>query len=173
MKFEAKLNFKFYIATFLLLGIVVLGWYSVFFLNSNEILMEDNMPMDNQTKMLFGTMISIVLLSWSFSFLTMLRQILIGHAFSMDAEGIHLTATAINVLAFIFIVPIRKIPYSAIEKVSQENRSLCLHIDKSEIDIIPIFRVFARKKYYLFSGFTVAKQGEIENQLKKYGVNIM
>lgn len=81
------------------------------------------------------------------TFLTMIRQMMIGYAFSMDAEGIHLTATAINVLAFIFIVPIRKIPYSAIEKVSQENGSLCLHIDKSEIDIIPIFRVFARKKY--------------------------
>ena len=171
MKFKAKLNLKFYIVSFLLLGIVIFGWYSVFFLNSNEILMEDNLPMDGQTKMLFSIMISAVLLSWTFSFFTMMRQILIGHAFSMDADGIHLTATAINILAFIFVVPIRKIPYSAIERISQDNEVLTLHINKGEVDMIPAFRIFARKRYHLFSGFTTRKQSEIENELKKYGVH--
>ena len=47
MKFKAKLNLKFYIVSILLLGIVALGWYGVYFLNANEILMEDNTPMDS------------------------------------------------------------------------------------------------------------------------------
>ena len=169
MKFKAKLNLKFYIVSILLLGIVVFGWYGgVYFLNTNEILMEDNTPMDSQTKMLFTIAIAIVVLSWTFSFFTLIKQMLFGYAFMIDENGIHNTATAINVLAFIFVVPIRTIPFSAIEKVSEDDGILTLHINKSEIDMIPFLRVFARKKYHLFSGFTVENRDIVKTELEKY-----
>ncbi len=169
MKFKAKLNLKFYIVSILLLGIVVFGWYGgVYFLNTNEILMEDNAPMDSQTKMLFTIAIAIVVLSWTFSFFTLIKQMLFGYAFMIDENGIHNTATAINVLAFIFVVPIRTIPFSAIEKVSEDDGILTLHINKSEIDMIPFLRVFARKKYHLFSGFTVENRDIVKTELEKY-----
>jgi len=97
-----------------------------------------------------------------------IRQILIGYAFSIDKDGIKFTATAVNVLAFIFVVPIRKIPFSAIEKVSQDDGVLTLHIDKAKVDMVPLFRIFARKKYHLFCGFTVEKQEKIKVELEKY-----
>ena len=169
MKFKAKLNLKFYIVSILLLGIVVFGWYGgVYFLNTNEILMEDNAPMDSQTKMLFTIAIAIVVLSWTFSFFTLIKQMLFGYAFMIDENGIHNTATAINVLAFIFVVPIRTIPFSAIEKVSEDDGILTLHINKSEIDMIPFLRVFARTKYHLFSGFTVENRDIVKTELEKY-----
>lgn len=168
MKFKAKLNLKFYIVSILLLGIVALGWYGVYFLNANEILMEDNTPMDSQTKMLFIIAIGAVVLSWTFSFFTLIRQMLFGYAFMIDENGIHNTATAIMVLAFIFVVPIRTIPFSAIEKVSEDDENLTLHIDKAKIDIIPFLRVFARKRYHLFSGFTVEKRDIVKAELEKH-----
>ncbi len=168
MKFKAKLNLKFYIISILLLGIVVFGWYGVYFLNPNEILMEDNTPMDSQTKMLFTIVIGAAVLSWTFSFFTLIRQMIFGYAFVIDENGIHNTATAINVLAFIFVVPIRTIPFSAIERVSEDDGVLTLHIDKMGIDINPLLRIFARKRYHLFSGFTVEKQDVIKVELEKY-----
>ena len=168
MKFKAKLNLKFYIVSILLLGIVALGWYGVYFLNANEILMEDNTPMDTQTKMLFTIAIGAVVLSWTFSFFTLIRQVLFGYAFVIDENGIHNTATAINVLAIIFVLPIRTIPFSAIEKVSEDDEILTLHIDKAKIDIIPFLRVFVRKRYHLFSGFTVEKRDVVKTELEKY-----
>ncbi len=168
MKFKAKLNLKFYIVSILLLGIVVLGWYGVYFLNANEILMEDNTPMDSQTKILFTIAIGAVVLSWTFSFFTLIRQVLFGYAFVIDEDGIHTTATAINVLAFIFVVPIRTIPFSAIERVSEDDGILTLHIDKSDVDMIHILRFFVRKRYHLFSGFTAEKQDVIKVELEKY-----
>ena len=168
MTFKAKLNLKFYIVAVLLLGIVVFGWYGLFFLNSNEILMEDNLPMSNQTKAFFTIAIGIIVLSWTFSLFTVIRQILIGYAFSIDKDGIRYTATAVNILAFIFVVPIRKIPYSAIEKISQDDGVLTLHIDKTKIDMVPLFRIFARRKYHMFCGFTVEKQADIKAELEKY-----
>lgn len=168
MSFKAKLNFKFYVVSILLLSIVALGWYSVYFLNANEILMEDNTPMDNQTKMLFTITIIVFVLSWTLSFFTLIRQAIFGYAFMIDEDGVHTTATAINVLAFIFVVPIRIIPFCAIEKVSEENGILTLHIDRTKIDVNPAFRIFARKRYRLFFGFTVEKQDIIKTELRKY-----
>ncbi len=169
MKFKAKLNLKFYIVSILLLGIVVFGWYGgVYFLNTNEILMEDNTPMDSQTIMLFTIAIAMIVLSWTFSFFTLIKQMLFGYAFMIDENGIHNTATAIIVLAFIFVVPIRTIPFSAIEKVSEDDGILTLHINKSEIDMIPFLRVFARKKYHLFSGFTAENRDIVKTELEKY-----
>ena len=168
MEFKAKLNLKFYVISLLLLGVVIFGWYSVYFLNANEILMEDNSPMDKQTKLLFTIFISIVVASWTLSFFTVLKQIFTGFAFIMDADGIHSTATAINVLAFLFVIPIQKIPYSAIQKVSEEQGQLTLHIDKTKLEMIPILRIFARKQYHFFSGFTVEEQEEIKSELNRY-----
>lgn len=168
MNFKAKLSLKFYIVSFLLLGIVAFGWYGIYFLNTNEILMEDNTPMDVQTKIMFTIVISAAVLSWTFSLFTLIRQAIFGYAFMIDENGIHTTATAINVLAFIFVIPIRTIPFSAIEKVSEDNGVLTLYIDKTKIDIIPILRTLARKKYHLFSGFTVEKQDIIKAEIEKY-----
>lgn len=168
MEFKAELNLKFYIVLILLLAITVFGWYGLFFLNTNEILMEDNVPMGNQIKMFFSGIIGLVVLSWTISLFVLLRQMFIGYAFSIDEEGINLTATAVNILAFIFVVPIRKIPFTAIKRVSLENGKLVIHIDKSKIDINPIFRIFARKKYHFFSGFTIKKQESILLELSRY-----
>lgn len=168
MEFKAKLNLKFYIVSVLLLGMVALGWYFTYFLNANEILMEDNTPMDSQTKTLFTIAVCAVVLSWTFSLFTLIRQMLFGYAFTIDVNGIHSTATAINIFAFIFVVPIRTIPFSAIEKVSEDDGILTLHIDKTRVDMIPVLRVFARKKYHLFSGFTVKKQDVVKAQLEEF-----
>ena len=43
---KARLNLKFYIIFIVMLCLVVFVWYGIYFLNSNEILMEDNTPMD-------------------------------------------------------------------------------------------------------------------------------
>ena len=168
MKFKAKLNLKFYIISILLLGIVVLGWYGIFSLNTNEILMEDNMPMDVQTKLFFTIALSLIVISWTLSLFTLIRQALFGYAFAIDENGIHTTATATIVLAFIFVVPIKTIPFSAIEKVSKDDGVFTLHIDKAKIDIIPILRIFATKRYHLFSGFTTEKQDVIKIELEKF-----
>ena len=167
MKFEARLNLKFYISSLFLLGLVAFGWYGLYFLNANEILMDDA-PMDRETKMFFSAVIFLVISSWTLSLFTVFRQWLSGLAFYMDNEGIGSTATAVNIFTFIFIVPIRKIPYSAIKRISQENGMLILHINKNNVDIIPLLRIFVRTKYHLFYSFTSASNDEITAELKKH-----
>ena len=168
MSLKAKLNPKFYIITVLLFCIVVFGWYGIYILNANEILIEDSSPMDSGTKMILTVFMSVIVLSWSVSLLTLIRQIIIGHAFYMDEEGIHTTATAIMVLAFIFVVPVKRIPYEAIQQISKEKEILTIRIDKSKIQVIPILKPFVRKEYHFFPGFTKEKAENIKEILNGF-----
>ena len=167
MNFKAKLNTKFYIVSVILLGMVALGIYGLYFLNANEILMDDA-PMDATTKTILSALIGVIVLSWALSLLALIRQMVLGYAFCIDDKGIHRTLTAVNVLAFIFIVPIKCIPYEAIERASIEGGILTLHIDKKKVDVLSILRPFVRKEYHLFAGFTSEMQEDIKNELSKY-----
>ena len=168
MELKAKLNKKFYITAVVLLAMSIFGCYIVYYLNTHEILMEDNLPMDIKTKSILTIILSAAVLSWILSFFTLARQIIFGYAFVMDINGIHTTASAINIMIFIFVVPIKTIPFHAIEKISNEDGVLTLHIDKGQIDINPILRIFARKKYHLFVGFTSEKPDTIKTELEKF-----
>jgi len=168
VEFKAKMNLKFYILTVLLLGIVILGWYGVCMIQKNEVLMEDGTPMSSEMRSLFSVLIGVVVSSWTLSLLTLFRQILIGSAFSLDENGIHSTVTAVNVLAFIFVIPIRTIPYSAIREIKEEEGVTVLHLDKSLIEVSPFLKLFARKRYHLFAGFTKEKREAVKAQLDRY-----
>ena len=170
MKFYAKLNLRFYVAAFFLLVLVLIGWYGIYFLNANQILMEDNTPMDAGTKLIFSGILGVVVASWTVSLLAMLRQMVRGYAFSMDSGGIYKTVTFWQVLAFVFVIPVKEIPRDAIESFSdnKETGAVELSINKSKLDVSSILRPFASKKYRLFAGFTKESPREIKVQFHKY-----
>ena len=168
MIFKARLNLKFYIVFILLLCLVLFVWYGIYFLNTSEIQMEDNRPMDAGTKALFTVLMSLVAVSWTMSLFTVVRQIIKRVAFCLDETGIHSTATAVMVLAFIFVVPIKKIPYDAMEEVSEENGILSVKLNKSKIVVLPMLRFLVGKQYHFFSGFTKENQNEIKQMLRKF-----
>ena len=166
MIFKARLNLKFYIISIVLLCLVAFVWYGIYFLNTNEILMEDNTPMSAGTKAVFTVFMSMIALSWTL--LVLIRQMVIGLAFCIDKSGICTTATASLVLAFIFIVPIRRIPYDAIIQVSEKDGGLMVELNKSKIEASPVFKFFARNEFHFFLGFTKEKQNEIKQALNQY-----
>jgi len=168
MIFESRLNLKLYIVSVLLLIFVIFGWYGTYFLNANEILMEDNTPMTDSTKIIFTVLLCIILLSGSISLLTLIKQIIMGYGFKIDQNGIHNTATAFMVFSLIFVIPVKNIPFSAIRKISTEDDVLTLYIDKSKIDVLPFLRLFVSKKYRLFSGFIKEKPDEIKDTLRRF-----
>ena len=130
--------------------------------------MEDNRAMDSGIKALFTVLTRLVGFSWTMSLFTLVRQIFAGFAFCMDNDGIHTTATAVMVLAFIFVVPVKTIPYDAIVKVYEDNGILSIKLDKSKIAISPILRMFVRKEYHFFSGFTKENSSEIKQMLNQF-----
>lgn len=165
---KARISLKFYIVSFVLLALVVFVWYGIYFLNANEILMEDGAPMDSTTKMIFTVLMSLIAFSWSVSSLILIRQMLLKYAFVMDEDGIHNTVTVIVILAFIVIVPVKLIPYDAVLYTKEEDGILTSKLDKAKCVTSPIFKPFVRNEYHFFSGFTSEKQENIKNTLDKY-----
>lgn len=165
---KARLNTKFYLVALLLLILSAFAVYGIYFLNANEIRMEDGTPMGTGVKLLFSMMMGVIVLSWIVSFFTVLRQILCRHAFYMDEDGIHKSATAIIVLAFILVVPVTKIPYAAIEEIYEENGILTARLDKSKVEAPRLFHRFVRRDYHFFSGFTKETKDEILETVKLY-----
>ena len=164
MEFKAKLNLKFYIVSFFLLCFILIGWYGVYVGVTQEILLEECTP----SPILIEILLAVVVCSWTFSLLTMIRQIISGCAFIMDENGISQTATATIIFAFILVMPVREIPYSAIRKVSKNEKGLTLILDKSQIKTFPLAKPFLCKKYHLFVGFTSQKPEEIQLQLEYF-----
>ena len=160
--FKAKLNFKFYLVALILLGVVAFGWYGIYFLQTHEILMENGEPMEATNRMVFTVLGVLIVLSWTFSFLMVLIQALRGYAFYMDEDGIHNTATVLVFLAFIFVVPIKEIPYSAIIKTLEVRGIATLVLDKSKLRMSSFLNMFAQQEYHFFHTFTRAKQEEIQ-----------
>lgn len=165
---KARISLKFYIVSFVLLALVVFVWYGIYFLNANEILMEDGAPMDSTTKMIFTVLMSLIAFSWSVSLFILIRQMLLKYAFVMDEDGIHNTVTAIVILAFIVIVPVKLIPYDAVLYTKEEDGILTSKLDKAKCVTSPVFKPFMRSEYHFFSGFTSEKQENIKNTLDKY-----
>lgn len=159
--FKARLGMKFYIAAFLLFCLTALGWYGVYFLNSN-VIYTDGSQMDGAAKTVLSAAIGAVLLSWTFSLIAMIRQIITGHAFTIDGSGIGSTVTAFMFLAFIFVVPVKNIPYSAIEKITVDKGITTLRLKKREIKTNPALLPFLPKEFHFFAGYTAEPQDLIK-----------
>lgn len=161
---EVKLNKKYYIVTILMAALVIFVWYGIYFLNTNQLMIEDD-PMTDNEKITFTIMFTAVAVIWTLSFIIMVRQIFLGYAFSMDIDGIHNTLNCTMLFAFIFVSPIRRIPFSAITGVSKRDGHLVVSIDKSQVAVLPIFRPFIRCEYHFFQGFCQADMAAVETFL--------
>ena len=165
--FKAKLSFKFYIIALILLAMVLFAWEAIYFLNTNEIMMEDE-PMDPQTKSVATIFISAIISTWTLSLFTVIRQIVLGYAFYMDENGIHNTATGLILFSLILVMPIKCISYDAILDIVENKNDLCIKIDKSKVQTFPIFKPFIRGEYHFFSALKTVKTKEVKAALDSF-----
>ena len=165
---KAKLSFSFYFVALLLIGITVFAWYGALFMNTEVITDENGHPLDDATSTAFTAIICAVAFTWTVSSLTVIRQMLFGYAFLIDENGIRNTASGLILFAFIFVIPIKLIPYSAITDMYIKDNALTVTIDKSKIKAIPPLKIFIRKEYHFFSGFTKVDANRLRAMIENY-----
>lgn len=167
MKTVAKLNSKFYIITALLGIFTFLMWNWVYSINTNEILMADDSPMTAEYKLLFTIGLCLVAVSWTMSLISLIRQCILGYAYTADENGIYNTLTVKVIFALIFIIPVKQIPGCAISKIIDSDTDTFAILNKSKIVVFRPFRFLASKRYYFFKGFTKTNPQEAVALLKK------
>jgi hypothetical protein len=165
---KAKLSFSFYLVSLLLIGITVFAWYGALFMNTEVITDENGQPLDDATCTALTAIICAVAFTWTVSSLTVIRQMLHGYAFYLDEVGIHNTASGLILFAFIFVIPIKLIPYSAITDMYVKDNTLTVTIDKSKIKAIPPLKLFVRREYHFFNGFTKLEANELRAMIEGY-----
>ena len=161
--FKAKLNFKFYLVALVLLGFTALGWYGIYFFHTHEILMENGVPLEATTRIVFTVLGILIVLSWTLSLLTVIGIALRGYGFYMDESGIHNTATAVVFLSLIFVVPIKEIPYSAVIKTMEHRGIVTLMLDKSKLRMSSFLNMFAQQEYHFFHTFIKSSAEDVQN----------
>ena len=86
---HGKLRPGFYIATvFLAAAVALLLWFLPSWL-SEDILLDDNIPLPAAQKTVITVIFILVLLSWTVSLIVMIMQIVRGSLFTADASGDH------------------------------------------------------------------------------------
>ncbi len=172
MDSKAKLNARFYIMIVVLAALVFFGWYfGVYFLNTNEILMEDGTPMTARTKLFFTVAESLIIGSWTLSLFTVIRQAIRGYAFELTENSISHTFLVIIPLAFIFVLPIKHIPFSAITRVTIENGITTLHLNKSKLPVCRLCRWLIPSQYQLCAGYITDQKEWVERFNELYEKN--
>ena len=167
MLYEPKLKPIFYILCVLLCALVVFGWYGVYFLNANEIMMEGE-PISSDLKSFVTALFSVIVGSWTLSLFTVVRQAIRGYAFSLDETGICNTCMGIMVFSFIIIIPVSCIPYSAILYLSEKDGEPVVRVKKREVVLPFVLRPFVRSEYFFLYRLCGAKADELKGRLEKY-----
>ena len=121
---EKKLG-KGVFAVMIIIALAVIGAaYASFLIINNEVTYEDGEPLPLVIRVLICTLLGIVSFGYVISCIRFLNHI-VKHgktAFKISEQGIHDTVILLNVLAFVFVVPVKFIPWSEItyaEKIGE------------------------------------------------------
>ena len=120
---ERRLNCRFWTALIGLLLILVLAAKGVSVLWTDTILDETDTPLGMGVQRTLAVMIMVICSSWLYSALVMLKQCIVhrGRGFILTEEGVEHTLTFVLFLAFVFVLPVRRIPWSAVKAWDAET----------------------------------------------------
>ena len=166
---QAKWGWRIYAAAVLLLGAVCIAVDAIWFLQSHSVEM-DGAPMSPAVKGLFTLLSGAVTVSWVISLVAVVGRLIGGTAWRMDETGIHSTLNGTILFAFIFVIPVKHIPWAAVSSLAVEDGVLTARIDKKAVSVFPIFRPFLRKSYHFCQGFT--EKTDI-NEIQNYCLHFM
>ncbi|TNF09586.1 MAG: hypothetical protein EP317_00610 [Bacillota bacterium] len=134
-----------YVGLFLACAIVILGAYQILF---GTIRNEDGVILTLNDQLPFFIPFIIVGATWLYSFIQMTLKLLRStYTFKISDEGFHDVLTGGIFLAFVFMMPIKFIPFS--------------HIDYDDSGLMPQFKVKKEnlKSYPLYTRFVMRLKG--------------
>lgn len=127
---EHKMNWRCFFIFSLLLGVLLLGGKVVFMIINNQVTYEDG-EIELSMRIILLILLFIVLSSYLFSFLVLLRQYIKfkGRAFTLTEHGIENALTFIYVLAFVFVFPVKLIPWKSVKSIEKDEKGYTAYIN--------------------------------------------
>ena len=166
MVYEPKLKPLFYILCIVLCALVILGWYFVYAMSTDVIMMEDE-PMPSDMKAVLTGMFSFIIGTWSLSLVTVIIQAVRGYAYSLDETGICNTCMGIMIFSLIIVIPVKCIPYTAIADFSLNMGEPVAKINKKDVEVSFLLRPFVRGEYYFLYRLSCTNVDKLKERISR------
>lgn len=130
-----KLNWRYWFFLVLFAGTVILGGRVIYMLLNQEVTLEDGTAMGFIASLVLSLALLLPLTSYLISTITMLR-LLIGHdrcGLTLTPIGIEDTVVFVNILAFIFVLPVKCIPWEAITYYDNEEKTPYIRVNVRQV----------------------------------------
>ncbi len=148
-EYKLSLGYYIFIAIFGIFGAlaVVLGFSMI--TDSNTAAAEDEGPL--------AWIFIVVGTVWVISAMTMILQIFFykKSGLKLSKEGISDTLVFMNILAFYFVMPVKFIPWDAINSISEEKGVLVAVVDTSKVDASGMAKLLLKLCGYQFCAMFV------------------
>ncbi len=163
---ERKLNWKVYTFIAFFSFVLFMAGKAVYMLLSGQVIDENGESFDGILAIIPSILIIIVCSTYLRTVLSLLKNVIKykGKAFTIDNNGIHNTLTYINFLAFIFVLPIKFIPWSAVSYVDMSGGPMYIRVKVKECKMSLLAKLVVGIKGYAFC-YTFKKGDLNENEI--------
>jgi len=170
---EHKLNAKFAICLAAIIVVILLAIRCIYMFFTGQIIDEKGESCGKVLDTVFGLLFSIIASSYIYSAITMLRQYIFhsGNAFELTERGIENTMVSINILAFIFVMPVKCIPWDAVKSVSPDGSGYDASVNIKKVKANFLAKLVLLTGYGFCNKFT--KEKITEDELHLFGIEIV
>lgn len=117
-----KLNGRYLVCCLFLLSVLILAGRVIYMLVQGQV-SDHGKEMSSFITVIIIAVIALPVSTYVYSFIIMLKQYIKhkGNAYTLTQNGIENTLTFINLFAFIFVLPVKKIPWEAIKVIDNSE----------------------------------------------------
>jgi len=149
---ERKFNLKVYFFIAFFGFVLFMAGKAVYMLLNGDITDESGETLTGALAVIPSVLIILVCSTYLITVLSLLKNVIKykGNAFVIDDKGIHNTLTFINFLAFVFVVPVKFIPWSAVSYVDMSGGPMHIRVKVRECKMSLLAKLVVGIKGYSF-----------------------
>ncbi len=148
---EHKLGWRFWFFYLLLLGTLLLGLRAISMLLTGQVSLEDE-PMSPAYAWIMSILFAFPLSTYLYSVITMTKQLICHQATALTVteQGIENTLTFVYLFAFVFVFPVKLIPWNSVKYWDDEETHPYIRVKVSRIDAPLLAKLILWIRGYMF-----------------------
>lgn len=157
--FTKKWNAKFYFAAAFLGGILALIGYAASLIGTGRVADENGEALAPVWNTVFYIVITIIGTTYFITFLALILQFIRfkSAAFTLDSDGIHNTLCIVMLFAFVLVVPVKFIPWSAVKSLDTDDEVVSVRLNTAQVQASRLGKLILAVRGYSFC-YTFTKE---------------
>ena len=162
---EKKFNWKIWFFIVLFGVVLLLMTRVIYMIITDQVVDENGQPLPRILEWILCGMFALVGSTYAVTFITLVKQV-VAHqnvAFTVDRTGIHNTLVFVYLFAFVIVVPVKLIPWSAVHYVDRKDDGIYIRVKRKQVTASGIGRlIIGILGYHFCYSFTKGPLSETE-----------